>query len=681
MERIIQQRETNFFSLINGGKLLPGGAMQRSDGLGRPDQRFLGRQAAAKANGVLPAKPTTSAKTNGLAATNGKALSNGMSNLNGSTGHVASTSVTSAGYYSGRTSSTGVVDDGALYTVDHLATFTVGESYELMYPQDGIRRLRQMEKSSGIWTQRMYLRLETSWLVIIDFENGDTVERFPLDLVTDPTSFISPDPKELYNNILLFTVKEDPRLKGTSISEMHIFHCLQTSAQKIADDVRLLTKASGKGGALLSRQSAKDRTVIIPPAPIHPAPELPLNGHRVRDRIDIFDNIIDPRRQGRTANNGLSTGASNGRQYIPDEDNDSQRSDSNINYERDVAVLNHCFDDIERFIARLQQASAAYKQLELRRRKRNSNRKEQGDGILTLRARPPAEAEFIDIFQKFKLSFNLLGKLRSHIHDPNAPELVHFLFTPLALVFDASQDADYGPNLASRIVPPLLTAEAKQLLLNCLTSKESDLWQTLGDAWTQTRDDWSSHVPAYYPVFHDGWEPHLPYSDTGRGSRTNGSESWRNERDDDADSQEYGADYPHYIDHHGKSVADSSPSFPRQYSERDQQSDFSDAADSDFDRKQRHFAARLESQNAKIVQVIYARTGKNDKELTVQKGEILEILNSSRKWWQARNRAGLQGYVPCTIVVDYQLVDSAEETYTSYPPSQRQHHTRAARYD
>lgn len=77
------------------------------------------------------------------------------------------------------------------------------------------------------------------------------MERFPLDLVTDPSSFISPDPKELYNNILLFTVKEDPRQKGTSISEMHIFHCLQTSAQKIAEDVRLLTKVSGKGGAAL----------------------------------------------------------------------------------------------------------------------------------------------------------------------------------------------------------------------------------------------------------------------------------------------------------------------------------------------------------------------------------------------------------------------------------------------
>ena len=80
------------------------------------------------------------------------------------------------------------------------------------------------------------------------------------------------------------------------------------------------------------------------------------------------------------------------------------------------------------------------------------------------------------------------AKLKAHIHDPNAPELVHFLFTPLSLIFEASRDPVHGgQNLANEAVAPLLTTEAKQLLLNCLTSKEQDMWQSLGHNWTVSR--------------------------------------------------------------------------------------------------------------------------------------------------------------------------------------------------
>lgn len=80
------------------------------------------------------------------------------------------------------------------------------------------------------------------------------------------------------------------------------------------------------------------------------------------------------------------------------------------------------------------------------------------------------------------------AKLKAHIHDPNAPELVHFLFTPLSLIYEASRDPSQGNrDLAASVVSPLLTREAKELLLNCLTSKETDLWMSLGDAWITSR--------------------------------------------------------------------------------------------------------------------------------------------------------------------------------------------------
>lgn len=47
------------------------------------------------------------------------------------------------------------------------------------------------------------------------------MERFPLHLVTDPTAVTNRDRRDVYNNILLFTVLEDPHSK--SATEMHIF--------------------------------------------------------------------------------------------------------------------------------------------------------------------------------------------------------------------------------------------------------------------------------------------------------------------------------------------------------------------------------------------------------------------------------------------------------------------------
>ena len=83
--------------------------------------------------------------------------------------------------------------------------------------------------------------------------------------------------------------------------------------------------------------------------------------------------------------------------------------------------------------------------------------------------------------------FLFQAKLKSHIHDPNAPELVHFLFTPLALIVDAAKDSNYSSTLSARVVAPLLTRDAIELLMNCCTSKESDLWHSLGESWTTPR--------------------------------------------------------------------------------------------------------------------------------------------------------------------------------------------------
>lgn len=61
----------------------------------------------------------------------------------------------------------------------------------------------------------------------------------------------------------------------------------------------------------------------------------------------------------------------------------------------------------------------------------------------------------------------------------------------------------------------------------------------------------------------------------------------------------------------------------------------------------------LAARGAKIVQVTYPRTANNDKELTVSRGEYLEILDDTRKWWKARNIRGQMAHVPHTIVTPF----------------------------
>ncbi|XP_066949900.1 epidermal growth factor receptor kinase substrate 8-like isoform X3 [Macrobrachium rosenbergii] len=574
--------------------------------------------------------------------------------------------------YSSDNGSVGSSDDGPTYVLEHLATFRVSPESDLIYPADGMRRLLHMEKTSGIWTQKMLMKLDKKWVCIQSHENGDTVEKFPMELIREPTAFTSDDPKELYNNIFIFVVAEDPKRNYQNPTEMHIFQCLRISAKDVVEEVKLFM--SGKGASARGRGARREH---IPPPPQEPAPEPPLaNGYRG----DFSDSEV----------RGEARGPRSERSSVSH--NDDVSSTSSEKYERDVAILNSCFDDIERFIARLQHTAAATRELERRRRSRKSKKKDIGDGLLSMRAKPPPEREFVDIFQKFKLSFNLLAKLKAHIHDPNAPELVHFLFTPLALIVDASRDSNYGPNLPSKVLSPMLSLDAIDLLTNCLTSRETELWQSLGDTWCIPRNMWKYNVPPYQPVFSSGWAPELVEDNRERSNMLASevaSEAKRTRAEEIRNAQreaeirqgrhrgdEYGSDY------YDSDRREASPTPGRYYPDRPRSmtppSEYPQAGRSDisqdsmdqptFEKHQRQWLSELKSRGAKVVQVTYPRTANNDKELTVVRGEYLEVLDDSRKWWKAMNARGQMAHVPHTIVTPYSDQDGSDPRRGAPPP-------------
>lgn len=539
----------------------------------------------------------------------------------------------SSGQFSNGSDRMSDFEDGPAYLLEHLATFSVGSQHNISDPNDGLKRLWQMEKRSGIWTQKMQMRLTKQWVIIIDFENGDIVEQFPMNLISSPMAYTGSDPNELYNNILIFIVKEDPKRKTLNPSEMHIFQCVQVPGQEIVKDLNLFMSGKWKSGYKNN----------LPPPPTTPAPEPPLDVNMSR-RYGIDDETS-------------STG--------------SER------YEKEVGILNHCFDDIEQFIAWLQSSAAAYRELERRKADRKSKRKDHGDGMLSMRAKPPPERDFVDVLQKFKLSFNLLAKLKAHIHDPNAPELVHFLFTPLALIVDASRESNYGTNLAARVVSPLLTKEAVGLLANCLTSKESDLWHSLGEAWVVPREQWKDYVAPYHPTFRDGYSPEYPFNEEKELIRTtaidavNAAQKARQAEIAKAQQEAeirgrrirsyYDTDTDRVSSPDDRPYPDRTQSPQSDHDYKDGKSDYSaDSIERTHGDPQKHIRQWLEElkmRDAKIVQVIFPRSANNEKELSVSRGEYLEVLDDGRKWWKARNIRGQVGHVPHTIVTPYNVED------------------------
>lgn len=64
------------------------------------------------------------------------------------------------------------LNDKPVYLLDHLATFTINKSSGILYPADGMRKLLQMEKTKGIWSQKMHLCIDRQWILILDYDNG-----------------------------------------------------------------------------------------------------------------------------------------------------------------------------------------------------------------------------------------------------------------------------------------------------------------------------------------------------------------------------------------------------------------------------------------------------------------------------------------------------------------------------
>lgn len=541
---------------------------------------------------------------------------------------------------------------GPVYDVDHLATFEVGPKNGLLTAEDGMRKLRIMEKSQGVWTMSCQILIDTKYIVLYDKKTREELDLFPIELISEPTSVSTDDKSDQFNNVLLFTVLEDLK-KNKSLSnsditptEMHLFQCKKHNSNEIVDEIY---KAIDTLTFTHSKTSKTQDTV---------------------DSMRKYQHSLDD-------NNNTHFNSTH------------NHSKQKPNIDQDVKLLNSCFDDIEQFVTILQNSSEQCKELEKKKKNRKSKHKHSGDGLLEKRAQLPEPAQFTDAFQKIKFSFNLLAKLKPHIHDPNAPELIHFLFTPLALIFNVTKEESLK-DITKKVWQPLLTKDAKDLLLNCLSSKEQDLWMSLGECWSITRDDVKLNpnlcphaelTQVYRPVFSDGSSPQhdvidnkpemtkLAYESAAQANSQRYKQQYKQPQQVQISKQylsteNLSEEMPHSANGLKKTnaqsrvnfsngpvpVLHSAPVIQQPSSANQLQNQPIKTSQIRNYEEMKKWAMELKVRGAKVYEVKGDRQANNEKELNVKAGELIEVLDDKRNWWKCRNFYGIVGHAPVTIL-------------------------------
>ncbi|XP_051974179.1 epidermal growth factor receptor kinase substrate 8-like isoform X4 [Xyrauchen texanus] len=524
--------------------------------------------------------------------------------------------------------------DTTQYHVEHLTTFVMDRKEAVLTIDDGIRKLRLLDAKGKVWTQDMILQVDEKAVSLIDSETKNELENFPLGSIQHCQAVMNACG---YDSILALVCKES----GQGKPDLHLFQCDDIKANLIYVDIESAV-SDHKGGKVKKRPEAlkmilkSDGTIPPPPGGPAPVPPAAVNQENLKSRVASWTN--EQKDYDKQRHHAVLDG-------FPEM--------SAAQVDRDVQILNHLLDDIEHFVTKLQKAAEAFSELNNRKKSKKSKKKGPGEGVLTLRAKPPTQDEFVDCFQKFKHAFNLLGKLKNHIQNPSAVDLVHFLFNPLRLVIQTSG----GVDLAKSVIVPLLTREAIDFLHAAGSADERHLWVTLGDGWTKCRLEWpKDHMfPPHTLCFRDGWEPPVLVSHeqevTQLAERLTQAEVQRSGDRPPLDQSQMVDDF---------SCTDgydfTNTSHKRLHLlERDAAvAAFKHAVSRHVDR---NVDTHDRTQPRNFAKSKYDFVARNATELSVLKDEVVEVLDDRKQWWKVRNGAGAAGYVPNNILEISRAVD------------------------
>ncbi|XP_029379601.1 epidermal growth factor receptor kinase substrate 8-like protein 2 isoform X2 [Echeneis naucrates] len=493
-----------------------------------------------------------------------------------------------------------IMHETSQYHVEHLSTFIMDKTESIVTVDDAIKKLALLDSKDKIWTQEMLLQVTDKAVMLLDADTEEELENFPLSTIHLCQTVLN---QTRYTSVLLLVCQDKEQHKP----DIHFFHCDEVEAEMVHADIDSAI-GDNKHGKKMRLQTLKvnqekmkhHRETILPPsASASKGPPVAPKGR-------------------------VAATNSHERQPLGQSDTESHEKLAQ-RIEKDVQILNCALDDIEIFVSRLQKAAEAFSQLNQRNKSKKNKKKGPAEGMLTLRAKPPSEADFIDSLQKLKLALNLLAKLKKHIQNPNASELVHFLFGPLELVLQTCG----GPDLPRSIISPHLSKDTVEFLRGHLSPKELTIFELLGDGWTKPRAEWPRDqcAPPYYPKFGNGWEPPAEFFRTA---------PWETEGPT------------------GPLGPPTSPDY-RKHSADDYYGTHSSSSSNESYNGKTH--------NRRYAKIRYHFVARNANELSVLQDEILEVLEDDKQWWKLRNRSGQAGYVPFNIL-DVVKIEEPESNYS-----------------
>ncbi|XP_028331644.1 epidermal growth factor receptor kinase substrate 8-like protein 1 isoform X2 [Gouania willdenowi] len=439
----------------------------------------------------------------------------------------------------------------------------------------------------------MFLDVGEAAIHLRDVQNQDELEKYTFENIYRCNSITDKEFPSLLQLVCQGAEQKKP--------DIHFFNCETVTADQICDDITRSVLVSSKSKSLPNNYRMMQREdemldpygIPNPPGPQAPNPPPPYPGLRAN-----------------SVNGGADV--------------------SLLRAEREVGILNHCFDDIESFMGKLQQTAEATTLLNQRKKKKKKSKKQSAeDDLLMARAQPPPEEEFINIFQKFKYCFSLLARLKSAIANPSSEELVHHVFKPLDIMVKTTG----GPGMGASVSSPAMTTSAISLLQDTMNEEERELWTSLGPNWTHTLSQLRGPVAPYTPVFFNGWKPEALRAD---------GQVW----EDPIESQHK---YEALLEKQEKQP-------PQQIGPPN--INITDEMDG---------MGLIPSD--RLYSCSYDFIARNNTELSVQQGETLEVIESSKRWWKCRNRFSQVGFVPFNILEPVAHIDSpVNNTAPSIPP-------------